>query len=79
MVWTECGVWCSPVVGSCEHINEPSGSITVREFFDWLSDWSGCQERLCSVELLISLWIDIYVDCFILSCTFTGCGLKRYP
>jgi hypothetical protein len=28
-----------PVAGSCEHGNEPSGSIEVREFLDYLSDF----------------------------------------
>jgi hypothetical protein len=27
-----------PVAGSCEHGNEPSGSIKRREFLDWLGD-----------------------------------------
>jgi len=27
-----------PVVGSCEHSNEPSGSIKGMEFLDYLSD-----------------------------------------
>jgi hypothetical protein len=28
-----------PVVGSCEHGNEPSGSIKGGEFLDWMSDY----------------------------------------
>jgi hypothetical protein len=28
-----------PVAGSCEHGNEPLGSITCVEFLDWLSDY----------------------------------------
>jgi hypothetical protein len=28
------GIGLGPVVGSCEHINEPSGSTNARESFD---------------------------------------------
>jgi hypothetical protein len=39
-----CGLHSSgsgegPVVDSCEHGNEPSGSIKGREFTDYLSDY----------------------------------------
>jgi hypothetical protein len=48
------------VAGSCEHGNEPSGSIKCREFLDWLSVLLAFQEGLCSMEL--KLW---YVTCII--------------
>jgi hypothetical protein len=28
-----------PVEGSCEHVDEPSGSIKCLEILQWLSDW----------------------------------------
>jgi hypothetical protein len=33
------GTGCGPVAGSCEHDNEPSGSIKAEEFLDYLSDY----------------------------------------
>jgi hypothetical protein len=39
------------VVGSCEHGDEPSGSIECGEFFDWLSVLIASQ-GLCSMELV---------------------------
>jgi hypothetical protein len=33
------GPGLGPVEGSCEHGNEPSGSITCWEILEWLSDW----------------------------------------
>jgi hypothetical protein len=38
------------VAGSCEHSNEPSGSINYGEFLDWLSVLLASQEGLCSME-----------------------------
>jgi hypothetical protein len=32
------------VAGSCEHGNEPSGSIKCGEFLDWLSDFQLLEE-----------------------------------
>jgi hypothetical protein len=40
------------VAGSCEHGNEPSGSIKCGEFLDWLSVLLASQEGLCSMELV---------------------------
>jgi hypothetical protein len=42
------------VASSCEHDDEPSGSINGREFLDYLSVGllSASQEGLCSMELL---------------------------
>jgi len=39
MVWAVC-TWLriGPVVGACEHSNEPFGPIKGREFLGWLSD-----------------------------------------
>jgi hypothetical protein len=38
---------------SCEHGNEPSGSIKGGEFISWLAVWlSASQEGLCSMELV---------------------------
>jgi hypothetical protein len=40
MVWTGL-VWLriGTVGGSCEHGNEPSGSINVWEVLEWLHNW----------------------------------------
>jgi hypothetical protein len=46
------------VTGSCEHGDELSGSIKVREFLDYLNDLAS-QEGLCSMELVILNLIDI--------------------
>jgi hypothetical protein len=40
------------VAGSCEHGNEPSGSITCGESLDQLSVLLASQEGLCSMELV---------------------------
>jgi hypothetical protein len=40
------------VAGSCEHGNEPSGSIKCGEFLDYLSLLLASQEGLCSMELV---------------------------
>jgi hypothetical protein len=40
------------VASSCEHGDEPSGSIKCREFLDWLSVLLVSQEGLCSMELV---------------------------
>jgi hypothetical protein len=40
------------VAGSCEHGNEPSGSIKFGEFLDYLSVPLASQEGLCSMELV---------------------------
>jgi hypothetical protein len=40
------------VAGSCEHGDEPSGSIKCEEFLDYLSVLSASQEGLCSMELV---------------------------
>jgi hypothetical protein len=40
------------VVGSCEHGNEPSGSIKRGEFLDLLSVLLASFEGLCSMELV---------------------------
>jgi hypothetical protein len=39
------------VAGSCEHGNEPSGSIKCGEFLEQLSVLLVSQEGLCSMEL----------------------------
>jgi hypothetical protein len=39
------------VAGSCEHGDEPSGSIECGEFLDWLSILLASQEGLYSMEL----------------------------
>jgi hypothetical protein len=41
------------VAGSCEHGNEPSGSIKCGEFLDYLSVLLASQEGPCSMELVI--------------------------
>jgi hypothetical protein len=41
------------VAGSCEHDNEPSGSIKCGEFLDYLSVLVDSKEGLCSMELVI--------------------------
>jgi hypothetical protein len=38
------------VASSCEHGDEPSGSIKCGEFLDWLSVLLASQEGLCSME-----------------------------
>jgi hypothetical protein len=43
------------VAGSCEHGDEPSGSIKCGEFPDQLSVLLASQEGLCSMELVIYL------------------------
>jgi hypothetical protein len=40
------------VASSCEHCNEPLGSIKCGEFLDWLSVLLVSQEVLCSMELV---------------------------
>jgi hypothetical protein len=40
------------MVGSCEHGNEPSGSINGEEVFDQLSVLLVSQEGLCSMEFV---------------------------
>jgi hypothetical protein len=40
------------VAGSCEHGNEPLGSIKCREFLDQLSVLLASEEGLCSMELV---------------------------
>jgi hypothetical protein len=40
------------VVSSCEHGDEPSGSIKCEEFPDYLSVLLASQEGLCSMELV---------------------------
>jgi hypothetical protein len=40
------------VAGSCEHGDEPSGSIECGEFLDWLSVLVASQEGICSMELV---------------------------
>jgi hypothetical protein len=40
------------VAGSCEHGNEPSGSIKCGGFLDYLSLLLASQEGLCSMELI---------------------------
>jgi hypothetical protein len=45
------------VAGSCEHGNEPPGSIKCGEFLNQLSVLSASQEGLYSMELvIIQLW-----------------------
>jgi hypothetical protein len=39
--------------GSCEHRNEPSGSIKCQEFLDWLSVILASQKGLYSMVLVI--------------------------
>jgi hypothetical protein len=52
-VWTGFNWLRSPEAGSCEHGDEPSGSIKDGEFPDQLSVLSASQEGLCSMELLL--------------------------
>jgi hypothetical protein len=33
------GLGYVPMEGSCEHVNEPSGSIKCWEFLEWLRNW----------------------------------------
>jgi hypothetical protein len=40
------------VAGSCEHDNEPSGSIKCGECLDYLSVFLASQEGFCSMELV---------------------------
>jgi hypothetical protein len=40
-------------VGSCEHGNEPSGSIKCGQFLDYLSVLLASQGELCSMELAV--------------------------
>jgi hypothetical protein len=40
------------VEGSCEHGDDPSGSMKCWEFLDWLSVLLASQEGLCSMELV---------------------------
>jgi hypothetical protein len=40
------------MANSCEHGNEPSGSIKCGEFLDYLSVLLGSQEELFSMELV---------------------------
>jgi hypothetical protein len=40
------------VAGSCEHGNEPLGSIKRGEFLDWPSMLLASQGGLCSMELV---------------------------
>jgi hypothetical protein len=40
------------VARSCEHGDEPSGSIKCREFLDYLSVLLASQEGLCFMELV---------------------------
>jgi hypothetical protein len=47
------------VAGSCEHGNEPSGSIKCGEFLDWLSVLLASEEELCFLELVIIIVIII--------------------
>jgi hypothetical protein len=49
------------VAGLCEHGNETLGSITGREFLDYLSILLAPQKGLCSMELVMLL---IYIDRF---------------
>jgi hypothetical protein len=41
-------------MGSCEHVNEPLGSIKGGEFLDQMRLLT-CQEGLCSMELISQL------------------------
>jgi hypothetical protein len=43
------------VAGSCEHGNEPSGSIKFGEFLDYLSVLLASKEGLCSIEFVICI------------------------
>jgi hypothetical protein len=43
------------VAGSCEHGDEPSGSIECGKFLDWLSILVASQGVLCSMELVSTL------------------------
>jgi hypothetical protein len=47
------------VAGSCEHGNEPSGSIKCGEFLDKLSVLLASQEGLCSMDLVSWLKCDV--------------------
>jgi hypothetical protein len=49
------------VAGSCEHGNEPSGSIKCGEFLDWLSILL-TSLGLCSMELVSYLDYINYLD-----------------
>jgi hypothetical protein len=48
-----------PVMGSCEHGNEPTGSIKAREFLDHHSDYKVIKKSLVSNFSLASLQIMI--------------------
>jgi hypothetical protein len=47
------------VAGSCEHGNEPPGSIKCGEFLDWLSVLLASQ-GLCSMELVLAAAIKMF-------------------
>jgi hypothetical protein len=50
------------VVGSCEHGNEPLGSIECGVFIDWLSLLLASQEGLCSMELVLTYIPEFGID-----------------
>jgi hypothetical protein len=43
------------VEGSCEHGNEPSGSIKCWEILEWLHNWRLLKKRLGPMKLVILL------------------------
>jgi len=44
-------LWIGPVADSCEHGNEPSGSMEGEEFLDYFSDWRlPFPKELCCME-----------------------------
>jgi hypothetical protein len=69
------------VAGSCEHGNEPSGSIKCGEFLDYLSVLLASQEGLCSMEIVSSKQINKpyqqLMDFFLKSCLLDRRMLRR--
>jgi hypothetical protein len=50
------------VEGSCEHGNEPLGSIKCWEILEQLSDWKLLKKGLSSMELVHEVCKSIYKD-----------------
>jgi hypothetical protein len=46
------------VEGSCEHGNEPSGSIKYREILEWLRNWRLLKKGLAPWSQLVSLFVE---------------------
>jgi hypothetical protein len=60
------------VAGSCQHGNEPSGSIKFGEIPDQLSVLLASQEGLCSMELVIAVLYTQQMETYLL-CNRNDC------